>query len=348
MITKIGDFIRVLLVSVLCFIPLTSCDNKSKKEEQSSTTSQETRQTLFVVTSADNPPYEYHEIKSGQDAIVGFDIDLANLIARELNRELVIKDQDFNTLIAEVQAGRADMAMAGFTKTEERNQSVDFSIPYHRGEQALVYKEGTLFQENDQLADNLTGKKIGAQLGSTQQKIAEHLKGDFSVEVVTRNLITQLIQEVKNQRIDAAVVEKAVAAAYIREHPELGLLELKEEEYKDNVAIIFPKGSSLVSEVNDVLKKLQEAGELDKLVNKWFTKMAPDSSEPNSAPLASPTSGSSMPADEEALSPTGDEEKNEEEDIENAGTENLGAENSPAEIESSEAENLEEEKVSSD
>lgn len=94
---------------------------------------------LTMATSADYPPYEFVKTEAGTEEIVGFDVDIARHIAEELGYELQITNMDFNGLIPALQAGRADIVMAGMTPTEERKQNAAFSDIYYDAKQVIVF-----------------------------------------------------------------------------------------------------------------------------------------------------------------------------------------------------------------
>ena len=93
--------------------------------------------TLVMATNAEFPPYEYRE----GDQIVGIDAEIAQAIADDLGLELVIEDMAFDSIIAAVQSGKADMGVAGMTITEDRLQSVDFSTPYTTATQVIIVRK---------------------------------------------------------------------------------------------------------------------------------------------------------------------------------------------------------------
>ena len=90
--------------------------------------------TLVMATNAEFPPYEYRE----GDAIVGLDVDMAKAIADILGKELVIEDMSFDSIIAAVQSGKADIGCAGLTVTEDRLKSIDFTDSYYTGRQVII------------------------------------------------------------------------------------------------------------------------------------------------------------------------------------------------------------------
>ena len=114
---------------------------------------------LIMATNAEFPPYEYHE----GNEIKGIDVEICRSVAEKLGLELQIEDVAFDAIIPEVASGKADLAAAGMTVTEDRKQNMDFSDTYATSIQLI------LVQENSSIAgkEDLTGKKIGVQLGTT-------------------------------------------------------------------------------------------------------------------------------------------------------------------------------------
>jgi polar amino acid transport system substrate-binding protein len=161
------------------------------------------QEKLVMVTSADYPPYEFRDTARG-NAIIGFDVDIANRIAKELGFQLQIIDTDFNGIIPALQSGRADFAMAGMTPTEERQKNVDFSDIYYEAKNTIVAKKGSNLKKPEDLA----GKNVGVQLGSTQEEAAQKFK---DVKLVSLNKTAEIIQEVKAGRIQAAIIEDTIA-----------------------------------------------------------------------------------------------------------------------------------------
>ena len=92
---------------------------------------------LVMATNAEFPPYEYYD----GDKIVGIDVDIAQAIADELGMTLEIEDVAFDSIIPEIVSGKADMALAGMTVTEDRKASVDFSDTYATASQMIIVKE---------------------------------------------------------------------------------------------------------------------------------------------------------------------------------------------------------------
>jgi arginine/lysine/histidine transporter system substrate-binding protein len=218
---------------------------------------------LVMVTSADYPPYEFRDTATGKDDIIGFDVDIAKHITQTLGYQLEIKDTDFSGIIPALQSGRADFAMAGMTPTEERRKNVDFSAIYYEAKNTIVARKGSNLTKPEDLA----GKKVGVQLGSTQEKTAQKFK---DVQLVSLNKTGDLIQEVKSRRIEAAVIEDTIAKGFIANNPDLEFNTIAGSSEEAGSAIAFPKNSPLVNDFNRVLAEMKQSGQIESLVKKWF------------------------------------------------------------------------------
>ena len=221
---------------------------------------------LVLGTSADYPPYEFYDTASGGEEAIGFDIDIAKALTAKLGYTLEIEDMDFNGLIPALQAERVDFVMAGMTPTDERKQSVDFTQTYYDAQNTIVSNAGAGFATYEDLA----GKTVGVQLGSIQEGEAQEKAETVAGMVIEpRNKISELIQEIKAGRLDAAIVEDTVAKGYIQNNPDLEFTTVPGEGDSGS-AIAFPKGSPLTAEFDQALTELKESGELDGMITIWF------------------------------------------------------------------------------
>ena len=115
---------------------------------------------LTMATNATFPPYE---MTTDNGTIEGIDVETAQAIADKLGLELQVDDMDFDAALLSVQQGKADIAMAGITVTDERKAVMAFSDSYATGIQSIIVPEGS----DIATADDLAGKKIGTQRGTT-------------------------------------------------------------------------------------------------------------------------------------------------------------------------------------
>jgi ABC-type amino acid transport substrate-binding protein len=258
-------FINGVITSLLMIGLLGACGNgESATGESGEVGSEVTEKKLVMATSADYPPYEYINTEKGEE-IIGFDVDIANYITKELGYELEIKDMEFNGLIAGMNAGKADFIIAGMSATEERKQNVDFSDVYFTSKELLVTKKDSGIKTVEDLED----KTVGVQTGSIQEGKANEIAEQVNITIESRNRIPEIIQEILTGRVDAIIIEDTVANGYFKNNPDLIGFEL-DEEGSPGSAIAFPKGSELTEEFNRVLGEMKENGELEKLVIKWF------------------------------------------------------------------------------
>lgn len=255
--------VAIGIIGMLMMAVLAACGTSP---ENTSGSGGEEKKILKMGTSADYPPFEYVDTAKS-DEIIGFDVDLANLIANELGYKIEIKDMDFNGLIGAIQADSVDFVMAGMTPTPERKKSVDFSDVYYTAQHMIVSAKDS----NIKSIEDLAGKTVGVQLSSVQEEEAGKIAETVDIKIEKRTRIPELVQEIKAGRIDAAIIEDTVAKGYFDNNPDLEGFTLEGgSEDEAGSAIAFPKGSKLTADFNKVLKEKMENGEVDKLIVKWF------------------------------------------------------------------------------
>lgn len=261
--------ILVLIITALMFITMIGCGAKNSDGQNTST--QETKLDkikkagkLIVGTEATFAPYESVDPKDGK-TVIGFDIDLAQAIAKKIGVKLEVKDMKFDGLIPALQAGTIDLIAAGMTVTDERSKNVDFSKIYYTGLQVLVLK-----QDNNDIktAADMKGKTIGAQLGTTSEEAA---KGIAGVNVKQYDKVDQIMLSVKNGQINGAVVDDTVGVEYVKSLGGLKIVKINElNKDAGGMGLAVQKGNSeLLKEVNDTIDELKKNGEFDKLIDKW-------------------------------------------------------------------------------
>lgn len=218
---------------------------------------------LVMATSPDYPPYEFKIIEDGKEKIVGFDIAIAEEIAKDIGVNLRILELDFNGLLVSLNANKADMVMAGMTPDEERMKAVDFSDIYYLAEQGIIVPANQ--KDNLNTLEGLAGKKVGVQKGSVQEKIAtEQLPNSKIVSLIK---LPNIILDLKAGNLDAAIVELPVAEGYVKQYPELAISDAKVIDETGGSAIAIKKGNTdLVEQINSTIKRLEEEGTIDKYV----------------------------------------------------------------------------------
>ena len=215
--------------------------------------------TLVMATNAEFPPYEYRE----GDEIVGIDVDMARAVAEKLGMTLEVEDMAFDSILVAVQSGKADMGVAGMTVTEDRLENCNFSDTYAEAAQVIIVKEDSEIAS----PDDLTGKTVGVQLGTTGDIYAEDIE-DSTVERYNKGF--EAVQSLLQDKIDAVIIDREPAKVFVSQNEGLKILDeaFTEEEY----AIAMAKDNDeLLEKVNGALAELKESGELQEIIDKYIT-----------------------------------------------------------------------------
>ena len=215
---------------------------------------------LTMATNAYFPPYEYYE----GDAIVGIDAEIAAAVAEKLGLELKIEDMEFDSIITAVTAGKADMGLAGMTVTEERKQNVNFSDSYATGIQAVVVPEDSDIAS----VDDLEGKKIGVQLGTTGDIYCSDDYGEENVEKFNKG--NDAIMALVTGKVDAVVIDNEAAKSSVAANEGLKILET-EYAVEDYAACIAKENTALLDAINGALAELKADGTLEQIVGKYIS-----------------------------------------------------------------------------
>lgn len=263
--------VAALIVSLLftvtgCGLSAGSAGNTQASSKSSSASKLEKIKKagkIVVGTSADYPPYEFHKAVNGKDEIVGFDIMIAQEIAKDLGVKLEIKDMKFDGLLAALDSGNVDMVIAGMNPTEERKKNVDFSVVYYTSIQSVIVR--TEDKDTLKTIESLKGKKVGAQKGSTQETIAKEQMPNSELKALGK--VTDLMLELKNKKVDALVVEQPVAVSYANKNKDVVVSDIKVANADKGSAIAIKKGNEdFVQEINKTLDKLMKADSINKFV----------------------------------------------------------------------------------
>ncbi|WP_026652014.1 basic amino acid ABC transporter substrate-binding protein [Butyrivibrio proteoclasticus] len=252
------------LATIMTVSLVTGC---GKSTDTSSQTSEDTNQTasadkLVVGTNAEFPPFEYLGDDGEPD---GFDIALIKAIGEKIGMEVEIQNMEFASLVTSI-GSKIDVAIAGMTVTDERKETVDFSDPYYEAVQCIIVPEGTVFAS----ADDLKGLKIGVQLGTTGEFIAEDIEG---AEVSTYNKAVDAVNDLNNGRVDCVIIDANPASVFEAQFPDkVDVLQGTAYGFEvENYAIALPKGDTeLANKINAALKELKEDGTYNKLVAQYI------------------------------------------------------------------------------
>jgi polar amino acid transport system substrate-binding protein len=205
------------------------------------------------------PPFNFFEGKK----LVGFEIDVGEEIARRLGVQVEWKALAFDALLAGLQADRWDMVIASFGVTPERQKAVDFTDPHYCTGGIIVSKGGKV-----KTADDLKGKAVVVQTGTTYLQNVQKLKGLKSVKNFPKD--TDARAAVVAGRADAWVTDKFVAKEALEKDQKAGLV-MGDFLFVEQVATAVRKGNGeLAGAINKALADMMADGTYEKLSRKYF------------------------------------------------------------------------------
>ncbi|MGH3767654.1 MAG: ABC transporter substrate-binding protein [Pseudonocardiaceae bacterium] len=222
--------------------------------------------TLTVCTHLPFEPFQYRD-DTGR--VIGFDIELIDLVAQKLGVTQSVVDTPFEGIKSgqDLNSGKCDVAAAGMTITADRQQAVDFSTPYFDADQALLVRADAVYTS---LAD-LRGKKLGTQAATTGEDYGkQHAEANGYTTVSFRDLAA-LQQALATKQVDAAIDDVPVVAAYVRHNP--GSFEVSaqfETGERYGYAVRKNRNPVLLATINQVIEQARQDGTYDRIYAKWI------------------------------------------------------------------------------
>lgn len=256
---KFVKVISLIGASVLAMGMFAGCGSSSS--QAASTDAGDTNNVIVMGTNAEFEPFEYRD---GLD-VVGFDVEIAKAVAKKLGKELKVEDMAFDSLIMGLNNDKMDFIAAGMTATKERALQVDFSDSYFKSKQVIIVKADN---ETITSSDDLVGKSVGVQLGTTGDLFVSGTEG---VTVVQVKKGTQAVMDLQNGKVDAVVIDEEPAKKMVEGKTDVKILDAPfiEEEY----AIAVKKGNTeLLKAINETIEELKANGEYDKIYEQFFGK----------------------------------------------------------------------------
>ncbi len=219
-------------------------------------------ETIIVATNPEYPPFEYVE----GEATVGYDIDMWDAIAKKAGLEYVIEPMAFDAVVSAVATNPNTIGLSGISITEERKMSVNFSEGYINAGLVVIVKADSGYETADQLA----GKVIGVQQGTTSDFAAEEITG---MDNVARfNTFLNAVMELSQGKIDAVIIDKPVGQAIMASLNDPTLVMVDMGLQADWYGIAVNKDNpELLVKINTAIAELQDEGFFDELAVKYFS-----------------------------------------------------------------------------
>lgn len=217
------------------------------------------------LTFAMEPSYPPFETTNEKGEIIGFDVDIANAICKEIQANCSFKSLSFDGLVQAVKQKRIDGVISAMDITEARSKQVLFSDAYYDSSASFIALKGK--------ADLNTAKNVGVQNGTTFQQYVVAEAKQYAPKAY--NSIQDSILDLKNGRIDLIFGDTAVLADMLSKETDLTFVGEKVTNPKyfgNGLGIAINKGNKdLVDELNKGLATIKANGEYQKIYDKWMT-----------------------------------------------------------------------------
>ena len=246
-----------VLCSFLASFFLVACQSSSSSS-QSTVEAIKQKGKLVVATSPDYAPFEFQ-------ALVDADIDMAQAIADELGVKLEVSSMSFDNVLTSLQTGKADLAIAGISATEEREEVFDFSIPYYENKISFLIRKTDLEKYKD--LDSLASANIAAQKGTVPESMVKEQLPKAQLTSLTN--MGEAVNELQSGKVDAVHMDEPVALSYAGKNSDLVVasVNLTMKDGEANAVAIKKEQSDLKAVVDKVIQKLKDDGTLKKQRN---------------------------------------------------------------------------------
>ncbi|RAX54944.1 arginine-binding protein [Helicobacter sp. 16-1353] len=255
---------RILIVSLIAVIAFIGCNKKD---------------TLVMATSANFAPFEY--IDGGE--FKGIDIEIAQRIAKDLDKELVIKDMEFDSVVQSISSNNADIGISGLTINNTRMQVIDFSDTYFSASQMIITRDNdarfaNLKTKEDvvKTINSLENLKIGAQVGTTGEFYAKGDKdwgfdGFPKAQTLSFTNGAMAVTAMLNNQIDIVIIDEMPARVLVQTNKGAKLIDISLTDEKYAIGVNKNK-KDLLDNINAILKKMQEDGSMQAIINKYYAQ----------------------------------------------------------------------------
>lgn len=246
----------------------TDTTNDASAETSSSDTTEAPAETLIFGTSADYAPFEFMYPDDNGDMVYGgIDVSVAQYIADYTGKTLQTENMAFDYLLASLQKGDFDIVIAAMEATDERKEAADFSDPYYTDYPPMILVKKENADSYKTLAD-FEGKAVGAQTGTTK---ADIVTNDMpGANLVALQLVTDLVNQLMYDKVDAVVVDGSVANQYVAENDDFVIADASSElgaaePYCVAVQKGDPKG--LLPGINEAIAKMTAENKIEEFIS---------------------------------------------------------------------------------
>ncbi|MBD2074240.1 ABC transporter permease subunit [Phormidium sp. FACHB-592] len=275
--TTVRRLLRSLLLSLSCLLLIVSMGRTESTE-------------LRVAVEPVYPPFEF---RAANGEIQGFDIDVMRAVGKAAGFTVQFQSIAFDGMIPALQAQTVDAAISAMTITPARSNVVTFSRPYFKAGLAIAVREGT---ENVNRLEDLSGKSIAVQIGTTGADAAKQIPG---ATIRTFNAAVLTLQELSNGNVDAIINDAPVMLYAIKTGNLKGIRIVNQLLTEDFYGIPTPRNSPNLQRINQGLGTILSNGTYTQLYQKWFDAQPPEL--PATAPASATGNTTAIPSSTQVI-----------------------------------------------
>lgn len=250
-----------LLAGASSLLALTACGGTDSSRSALQTV--RNKGEIVIGTEGTYAPFSYHDSSSNE--LVGYDVEVATAIAKELGVKARFEEANFDSLLAGIDAGKVDTVANQIGVTDERRQKYDFSDPY-------TYSYGVIVAPKDKSTSyrsfaDIAGLKAAESMTSNWNRTAQ----DNGAEIVQVNDFSQAVEALRSGRADVTVNDGLAALDYLKHKPDADIAIAFKSEKTAAAHLPFRKGSDDLSEaVDKAISTLRDNGTLARISDKYF------------------------------------------------------------------------------
>ena len=254
---------KILAAGAVLALTLTGCASGGDKTEVAGGAKVVKEGQLTVCTHLPYKPFQYND--GGK--IVGFDVDMMDLVAKKLDLKQSIFDTPFEGIESgqSLNTGKCDVAAAGMTITDGRQKVLDFSEPYFDATQALLVKKGSPIKG----LEDLKGKSVGVQLGTTGSDYVRE-NAPEGTDIKEFEDLALLTTAVKTGQTDAGVNDNGVLLDYAKTNPDTEVATEFDTGEHYGFAVAKDQNDELLKTIDETIAEAKQDGTYDEIYKKYF------------------------------------------------------------------------------
>jgi polar amino acid transport system substrate-binding protein len=224
------------------------------------------RGEIIIGMSGNQPPFSM-KAKSGE--LIGYEVDIAKLLAESMNVKLKIEQIPFPDLLSALKEGKVDLVMSGMTMTPKRNLEAAFVGPYILSGKSILTKSSILAKASDSEEINQANLKLATLKGSTSEDFVNNFLTNTDLSLV--NNYDEAVKLLSDDQVDAVVADYPICILTMARYPDAGFATLNQPITLEPIGMALPPDDVLLlNMVQNYFNAMLLAGLLEGLESYWF------------------------------------------------------------------------------